>query len=101
MAERCDTQADEVRALPEPVAILERRARRVLDGSVGAANRVAGALERLEGLAHPAPASLPVRDLLLELAGAFEDVGADGCVERQLHLIDGHAVGIELERPAD
>src|SRR5687768_15662734 len=62
VAERRDADADEIRAFPQPVAIDERRPRRVLDGGVGAADVIAGALERLERLRNPAPLRAPVGD---------------------------------------
>jgi hypothetical protein len=43
----------------------------------------------------------PVRHRVGELSFVLEDVAADGRVVRQLHLVDRHAVGIEIERPLD
>ena len=60
VAERRHAEADEIRALPQPIAIDERRRRRVLDRGVGAADVIARALERLERLVHPAPLRRPV-----------------------------------------
>ena len=97
--ERRHAQAGQVGALPQPVAVDEFRAPGILDGGVGAADRVAGLLERGERLVHPAPLGGPGRHGLIKLAGAVQAVAADRSVERQLHLVDGDAVRIELDRP--
>ena len=62
---------------------------------------VAGPLQRLERLVDPAALGRPARDVLLKAAGALQHVAADRRVERQLHLIDGDAVGRELDRLLD
>ena len=99
VAERRDAERGQVGALPQPVAVDERRRGRVLHGRVGAADGVARAFERVECLAHPAPPRLPTGDAMLELAAPLQQVGADRRVVRQLHLVDGHAVRGEIERP--
>ena len=74
---------------------------RVLHGRVRAADVIARAFERLEGFLHPAPLGRPARHRLVEAIGALQQVAADGRVERQLHLVDGDAVGLERQRLGD
>ena len=95
VAERRDAEADEIRAFPQPIAIDELRRRRILDRGVGAADVIAGALERRERL-------LTQRRFVAQSATgsanwpvALQQVAADRRVVRQLHLVDGDAVGIE------
>src|SRR5262249_30648572 len=40
----------------------------------------------------------PLRDRLVELSAVLQQVFADRGVERQLHLVDRHAVGREIDR---
>ncbi len=99
--ERRHAEADQVRALPQPIPIHERGLRRILDRGVGAADVVSRALERLEGLSDPAAFLFPVGDRATQLSRSLEQVAADRRVVGQLHLVDGHAVGRELERLVD
>ena len=101
MAERRHAEAREIGALPQTIAIDELRALGIPDRGVRAADRVAGVLQRLERLVDPAALGRPARDVLLKAAGALQHVAADRRVERQLHLIDGDAVGCELDRLLD
>ena len=100
VSERRHAQSGQVGALPQAVAVDELRAPRILDRRVGAADGVSGLFQRGERFVHPAPLGGPGRDGFLELAGAVQAVAADRRVERQLHLVDGDAVGVELDRPA-
>jgi len=93
--------AGHVRALPQPVAVDEFRPARILDGGIRTPHVIAGALERLERLLHPAPLGRPVGHRLAEEIGALEQVFADRRVVGELHLIDGDAVRLEIERLLD
>ncbi len=101
VTERGHAQAHQIRALPQPVAVEELRGRLVLDGGVGAADVIAGGLERFKRFLHPAPLGRPARPRLVEAVGALQQVAADRRVERQLHLVDGDAVGLERQRLVD
>ena len=94
-----DPESDHIGALPQAIPIEELRRRRVLHGRVGAANRVAGALEGLERLGDPPPLDRPLRDGLVELAAMLQQVAADCRVVRQLHLVNRDAVWRE-DRPS-
>src|SRR6185295_17713073 len=77
------------------------RQRRILDRRVGAADMVAGTLERLERLLHPSSLRGPVHDRLREQLRALQKVLADRRVEGELHLVDRDAVRFELQRLLD
>ena len=101
VAERRHAEAGQIGALPQTIAIDELRALGILHRGVRAADRVAGLLQRVERLVDPAALGRPARHVLLEAAGALQHVAADRRVERQLHLVDGDAVGRELDRFLD
>ena len=93
-----DAQGQHVGTVPQGVAVQE--AGRRLVGGVRAADAVAGGLQAREGLRHPAALGVPVRHgsgILVPVAHAL----VDGRVVGHLHLVDGHALGVELEYALD
>ena len=93
---RRHAQADQVRALPQAVPIDEVRSFGVFHRRVAAGDGVAGLFQLGEGIADPAPLGLPVGDrrheppLRLHLLVDVRVVG-------DLHLVDRHAVGRQLD----
>src|SRR4030095_4197427 len=101
VAEGSDAKPHHVRALPETIRVDEPCPVWILHSRVRTAHVVARRFERLEGFAHPPRLRGPVRNWLRKAARALQQVSADRRVERQLHLIDGDAVCLELQRAVD
>jgi len=73
---------------------------RVLHRRIRARDVIAGALERREGVRNPAPLQVPARNRS-HVSGTLQQIAADRGVVRQLHLINGDAVGRQRDRALD
>ena len=62
---------------------------------------VAGSLECLERFLYPSPLGGPVCESLIEPVGPFQQIRADCCVKRELHLVNRYAVRGQLQRRLD
>ena len=100
VGKRGDAQADQVGPGPQLVAVNKFGALGVEHRGVAAGDGVAGALEGGEGFFDPAAFRLPIGHRRDEFSLGLH-LFVDGRVVGNLHLVNRHAVGPQLDRLLD